>query len=152
KVDGTEIFGADQIPADTLLLRVVRSPYHRARFTFGDLEGFVAAHPGIHRVLTASDVPGINCYGVIPPFADQPVFAEGEARFRGEAVAAVVGEPEAVEALDMAAFPVSWEELPALLTIDAATADNAAAIHGNRTGNVLTGGRVARGDVELGLS
>lgn len=152
KVDGTEIFGADQIPADALLLRVVRSPYHRARFTFGDLQGFAAAHPGIHRVLTARDVPGINCYGVIPPFADQPVFAEGEARFRGEAIAAVVGEPEAVEALDMAAFPVSWEELPAVLTIDAATADGAAAIHGNRIGNILTGGRVARGDVELGLS
>ena len=45
-------------------------------FSFGDLEAFVAAHPGIHRVLTAKDVPGENRYGVIPRFADQPVFAE----------------------------------------------------------------------------
>ena len=72
---------------------------------------FVAAHPGIHRVLTARDIPGENRYGVIPRFADQPVFAEVEARFRGEAVAAVVGEAEAIEALDLASFPVTWEEL-----------------------------------------
>ena len=50
---------------------------------------FTAAHPGIVRILTAKDIPGENCYGVIGRFADQPVFTEVEARFRGEAVAAV---------------------------------------------------------------
>jgi CO/xanthine dehydrogenase Mo-binding subunit/aerobic-type carbon monoxide dehydrogenase small subunit (CoxS/CutS family) len=152
KVDGTEMFGADEFPANGLLLRAIRSPHHRARFAFGDLDAFVAGHPGIARVLRARDVPGINCYGVIPPFADQPVFAEGEARFRGEAVAAIVGDPGAVEALDLAAFPVTWEELPAHLTIESALAADAFPIHGNRAGNILTGGRVARGDVEAGLA
>ncbi len=152
KVEGTDIFGADEAPAEALLLRAVRSPFHRARFSFGDPGGFRAAHPGIHRVLTAKDVPGINCYGVIPPFADQPVFAETEARFRGEAVAAVVGEATAVEALDLADFPVRWEELPPLVDIDAALEDGAPLIHANRPGNVLTRGHVQRGDVEAGLS
>ncbi|HEX6103311.1 MAG TPA: 2Fe-2S iron-sulfur cluster-binding protein, partial [Alphaproteobacteria bacterium] len=69
KVEGTDIFGADEAPADCLLLRAVRSPFHRARFRFGDLDAFVKAHPGIHRVLTAKDVPGVNRYGVIPAFA-----------------------------------------------------------------------------------
>src|SRR5208337_2724482 len=101
-----------------LVVYAIRSPFDRARFRFGDLDAFVAARPGIHCVLTAKDIPGVNCYGVIPRFADQPVFAESEARFRGEAVAAVVGEAEAVEGLNPAAFPVSWEELPALRTID----------------------------------
>ena len=122
KVDGTEIFGADEIPREALVVRAIRSPHQRARFRFGDLDAFVAAHPGIHRVLTARDIPGENRYGVIPRFADQPVFAEVEARFRGEAVAAVVGEAEAIEALDLASFPVTWEELPALTTIAAALA------------------------------
>ena len=99
KVDGTEIFGADEIPAGTLVVRAIRSPCQRARFRFGDLDAFVAAHPGIHRVLTARDIPGENRYGVITRFADQPVFAEVETRFRGEAVAAVVGEAEAIAAL-----------------------------------------------------
>src|SRR6266852_3244095 len=129
KVEGTEIYGADQIPAGALALRVVRCPYHRAKFRFGDLEAFVAAHPGVEAVLTSKDVPGEDCYGVIPRFADQPVFAHEEARYRGEAVAAIVGEAEAIEELDTATFPVSWEELPALRTIDEALAPGARLIH-----------------------
>ena len=154
KVEGTEIYGADEIPVETLALRVIRCPYHRARFRFGDLEAFVAAHPGVEAVLTSKDVPGEDCYGVIPSFADQPVFAheEAEARFRGEAIAAIVGQPEAIENLDTAIFPVSWEELPALRTIDEAVAPGAPLIHPNRAGNVLTGGRVVRGDVEKALA
>ena len=68
--------------------------------------GLSRAHPGVTLVLTAKDVPGIDCYGVIPRYADQPVFAHREARFRGEAVAAVVGDADALEALDLAEFPV----------------------------------------------
>jgi aldehyde oxidoreductase len=152
KVEGTDVFGADEAPADCLLLRAVRSPFHRARFRFGDLDGFLQAHPGLHRVLTARDVPGVNCYGVIPAFADQPAFAIEEARFRGEAIAAVVGESAAVETLDLASFPVEWEELPPLATMDAALADEAPLIHPGRPQNVLTRGRVVRGDVEAGLA
>jgi len=152
KVDGTEIFGADEIPIGALVVRAIRSPYHRARFSFGDLDAFVAAHPGIHRVLTAKDIPGENRYGVIPRFADQPVFAKVEARFRGEAVAAVVGEAEAIEALDYANFPVAWEQLPGLTTIAAALAPDAERIHPGRENNVLVRGRVVRGDVERALA
>ncbi len=152
KVNGTEIFGADQIPHAALVVRAIRSPHQRARFRFGDVDAFVAANPGIHCVLTAKDIPGENCYGVIPRFADQPVFAEVEARFRGEAVAAVVGESEAIEALDLANFPVTWEQLPALTTIAAALAPNVERIHSNRENNVLVRGRVVRGDVESALA
>ena len=121
-------------------------------FSFGDLDAFVAAHPGIHRILTAKDIPGENRYGVIPRFAEQPVFAEAEARFRGEAVAAVVGEAEAIETLDCASFPVTWEELPALTTIAAALAPDAVRIHPSRENNVLVRGRVVRGDAEKALA
>ena len=152
KVDGTEIFGADEIPAGALLIQAIRSPYQRARFRFGDLDAFLAAHPGIQRVLTAKDIPGENCYGVIPRFADQPVFAEVETRFRGETVAAVVGEAEAIETLDLASFPIAWEELPALTTMAAALARGAEPIHPHRPNNVLVRGRVVRGDVEKALA
>jgi aldehyde oxidoreductase len=152
KVDGTEIFGADESPARALVVRAIRCSYHRARFRFGDLEAFVREHPGILRILTAKDIPGENRYGVIPPFADQPVFADAEARFRGEAVAAVVGEAEAIEALDLTKFPVTWDPLPALTTIAAALVPDAPRIHVNREGNVLVRGRVVRGDVEKALA
>jgi CO/xanthine dehydrogenase Mo-binding subunit len=102
--------------------------------------------------LTAKDVPGINCYGVIPRFADQPVFAHREARFRGEGVAAVVGETDSLEALDLMEFPVCWEELPALQTIDEALAADAPLIHAQRDANILVRGRVVCGDVEKALA
>ncbi|MBZ5655610.1 MAG: molybdopterin-dependent oxidoreductase [Acidobacteriia bacterium] len=152
KVEGSEIFGADETPAGALAVRAIRCPYDRARFQFGDLAAFVQENPGIEAVFTARDVPGKNCYGVIPRFADQPVFAETEARFRGEAVAAVVGEAAAVEDLDAAQFPVRWEELPALREIDAALASDAMLLHANRAENVLVCGRVVRGDVERALA
>jgi aldehyde oxidoreductase len=151
KVDGSEIFGADETPASALAVRAIRSPYHRARFHFGDLSAFVRDHPGIEAVFTAKDVPGKNCYGVISKFADQPVFAEGEARHRGEAIAAVAGETAAVEALATADFPVRWEELPPLSDIDAALATGARLIHENRPGNILVRGRVVRGDADKAL-
>jgi len=151
KVDGREIFGADETPGGALGLRVVRSPYPRARFHFEELEAFKDSHPGICLVLTANDVPGIDCYGVIPRFADQPIFAHTEARFRGEAVAAIVAEADALEALDLFSFPVRWEELPSIQTIDEALHPNAKKIHANREQNVLVRGRVVRGDVEKAL-
>ena len=152
KVEGRDPFGADAFPADALVIRVVRSPHHRASFAFGDLHGYRAAHPGIAAILTARDVPGRNRFGVIPPFADQPVFAERDTRFRGEAVAAIVGEAKAVEALDLAAFPVTWTSLPAHLTTESALAAGADLVHAERAENILVRGRVVRGDVAAGFA
>jgi aldehyde oxidoreductase len=152
KVEGTEIYGADEIPTGALTLRAIRCPYDRARFRFSDLEAFVTANPGVEAILTAKDVPGEDCYGVIPRFADQPVFAHEEARYRGEAVAAIVGEAEVIESLDPANFPVCWEDLLGLKTIDEALAPGAPLIHPHRADNVLTRGRVVRGDVEKALA
>jgi aldehyde oxidoreductase len=152
KVLGQEIYGADQWPADSLVLRVVRSPYHRAAFRLGELESFVVAHPGIRAVFRARDIPGENCFGVHPLFADQPVFAEKEARFRGEAVAAIVGDADAVAHLELAKFPIEWEELQALTSVEAALSAIAPKVHGQKPDNVLVRGRVVRGDVDKALA
>lgn len=152
KVEGTEIFGADEVPTGSLGVRVIRCPHHRARFELGDVDSFVETHSGVAAVLSAKDVPGIDCYGVIPRFADQPVFAHREARFRGEAAAAIVGETDTLEALNLAEFPIRWEELPPIRTIDEGLAADAEQIHAHRGGNILVRGRVARGDVEKAIA
>jgi aldehyde oxidoreductase len=151
KVLGTDIYGADEWPKDALVLRVIRSPHAHAEFCFGDFERFLREQPGIHAVLTARDVPGKNCYGVHPRFADQPVFAEGVTRFRGEAIAAVVGEASAMAIFDPASFPVRWKALPSIATPEAAQVRGAAAVQDSRPDNILVRGSVIHGDVENAL-
>ena len=63
-------------------------------------------------------------------------------RYRGEAVLALVGTHEAVEAVRAADLPIVWEPLPALHGIEAALADGAPAIHARKPDNILTRGVV----------
>ena len=152
KVKGTDIFGADGFPSDALVARVIRSPYPRAAFEFGDLDAFVDSHEGLVAVFTAKDIPGRNWFGVIAPLADQPVFAERETRYRGESVAMVVGEPAAMEALDLSTFPVVWQELAPLMSPEEALSDGAPLLHPSREQNVLIRGLVERGDLEAAFA
>ena len=152
KVTGSEKFGADGFPADALSVLVVRSPHHHAGFAFGDVEAWRRANPGVVAVFTAGDIPGRNCFGVIPPFADQPALAEGRARFRGEAVALVAAERTAALTLDLSTFPIAWTEVAHVLLPGDAQAAGAALLHGTRAGNLLTSGFVERGDPDAELA
>ena len=60
----------------------------------------------------------------------------------------IVGETEAMAALDVAAFPLTWTELPAVMSLDEARADDAPRLHEGRDGNVLVRGNVRRGDLD----
>ncbi len=152
KVDGTLKYGNDTIPADALYVRVIRSPHHFAEFSIGDKQAFVSAHEGVEAFMDASDIPGKNCFGVIPPFADQPVFAKGVARWRGEAVAAVVGDEATVRAFSDDDFPVSWQPQSHALLPHEAMNGNLKNLHEGREGNLLVEGYVEKGAVEAGLS
>ncbi len=151
KVSGSDVFGDDGAPEGALTVRIVRSPHHSATFELGDLEGYVSDHPGIECFLTAADIPGENVFGVIPPFADQPVFAQGHCRFRGEAIAAVVGEAEFIRKLDLGRFPVVWTPRPDVMTVGDAQAPGAPALFEDRTGNSLISGFVQSGDLDAGF-
>lgn len=151
KISGRELFGDDVAPAGCLEVLVIRSPHPRATFTFGDLAAFARA-VGLEAVLTARDVPGTNLFGVIPQFVDQSVFAEGAVRFRGEAIAAIVAQPEVLAALDPGDFPVTWTELPAAQDMPTAKSPQAAQLHEGRDGNIMCGGFVACGDAAGALA
>jgi len=152
KVVGTESYGADAFPDDTLAVLVIRSPHHHGKFAFGDLDVFVKHTPGVVAVFTARDIPGKNRFGVLPPFADQPALADGYARFRGEAVALVVGEPEAIADVDPSDFPIFWTEKPALMEPAAAAAPGAQLLHEDRAGNLLVAGLVEHGDPDAAIA
>ncbi|RBI76897.1 aldehyde oxidase [Roseovarius sp. TE539] len=141
KVDGTERFGADHAPDGTLLVRALRAPSAPAAFTFGDISRWCAAQAGPVHVFTASDIPGENRYGVIPPFADQPALAETHVRLRGEAVALIAGEAAIVEALDLSTFPITWSDM-----------NGKAPVHADRPDDILITGRVSRGDAATAIA
>lgn len=149
---GDEKYGADSFPPDALAVLAVRSPHYHAKFSIGDIDAWKKINSGIVAVFTAADILGINRFGVIPPFADQPALAEREVRFRGEAVAVIAGERDAIANLDLTSFPVSWTELPHVLQPGQACAEGAQLVHESRAGNILTEGFVEQGDPEAALS
>ena len=146
QVTGAEVFSADHAPADALWLRAVRAPYHSATFRLGRFDALYAKYPGLVKVMTADDVPGINGYGVYPDVRDQPVLAAGEVRFRGEAVVALVGDREAVFAVHDADVPITWTPREPLLDMDSALADGAHQIHADKPGNIMARGYCEKGD------
>ena len=152
KLTGSERFGADAAPEDALWLRAVRSPHARARFALGSFAPLRARYPGLVRVLTAADIPGSNRFGIYPTGKDQPALAEGEVRFRGEAVLALVGDAATLEAITDDDLPIAWERLPPVTGVAAALAPGAPALHADKPDNVLITGRVARGDVERAIA
>lgn len=152
KLTGAARYGADVVPEDALWLRAIRSPHAHARFVLGDLEPLRRAWPGLRAILTAADVPGHNGFGIYPDLKDQPVFADGLVRYRGEAVLALVGDRDTVEAIPDRDLPIRYEPLAALHDVDAAEAEGAPQLHADRPGNLLIEGRVRRGDAVTALT
>jgi xanthine dehydrogenase large subunit len=97
------------------------------------------AVPGVVRVLTGADVPGVNDAGMKH---DEPLFPD-EVMFHGHAVAWVLGETLEAARLGAAAVEVELDEQPSLITLREAIA--ADSFHGARP-VMLTG------DVEAGFA
>ena len=152
KVDGTELFGADRAPADALWVRAVRSPHASATFTLGDFSELHAKHPGLVKVLTAADVPGNNGYGIYPDIKDQPALADGQVRFRGEPVVALVGDHAAVYGIRDEDVPIDYELREPIVGFDAALAGDAHRIHDNYENNILAHGYVRKGDAAAAMN
>jgi len=152
KLTGVERFGADDFPADCLVLRAVRSPHPHARFKLGDFAPLFAKYPGLVEVLTAAHIPGQNLYGIYPTGKDQPVFAQRHVRYRGEAVCALVGDGATIAAIRDEEVPIAWDVLPAISGIDAALDPDAPRLHQGSPGNILIEGRLVAGDIDRTLA
>ena len=73
-------------PEGTLHLAIGQAPKARGKLLSLDVSA-VRAVPGVVAVLTAADIPGPN--DVSPAFGDDPMFAERDIGFHGQAVFAV---------------------------------------------------------------
>ncbi|MFJ5914641.1 xanthine dehydrogenase molybdopterin binding subunit [Streptomyces ardesiacus] len=139
-VTGTALYTDDlvQRTKDVLHAYPVQVMKARGRVT-AVRTGAALAVPGVVRVLTGADVPGVNDAGMKH---DEPLFPD-EVMFHGHAVAWVLGETLEAARLGAEAVEVELDELPSLITLqDAIAADS---YHGARP--VMT-----HGDVDAGFA
>ena len=97
--------------SDVLTAWPVQSEHAHALVTL-DVEGALDV-PGVVRVLTAADVPGVNDAGVKH---DEPLFPS-EAMFHGHALAWVLAETAEAARLGAAAVRVDSQPLPSIVTV-----------------------------------
>lgn len=131
----------DDLPDPPGLLHafVVPSPHPSARIVARD-GARALAQPGIHAVLFAHDVPGHVHIG--PIVQDEDVLADEAVHCVGQAVALVVGTSREACRKAAAVVDVTYEPLPAILTLDDAIA---------RESFQGTPHRIRRGDVDQAL-
>jgi len=119
-VSGTAQYIDDlAMPANTLVLLIAQSPHAHARIINMDLDA-VRSADGVVRVLTAQDIPGIN--DCSPLAGDDPVFAEDSVNYVGQSIFAIAAIDMASARAALAHAKITYEVLPAILTIDEAMA------------------------------
>ncbi|HET7689968.1 MAG TPA: molybdopterin cofactor-binding domain-containing protein [Nocardioidaceae bacterium] len=139
-VTGQALYTDDlvQRTANVLHAWPVQAPHAHARITSLDPTPAYDV-PGVVRVLTGADVPGVNDAGVKH---DEPLFPD-EVMYHGHAVCWVLGESLEAARLGALAVEVGYEPLPSIVTIREAIAAE------SYQGMPLC---VQRGDVATGLA
>ena len=128
-------FEADEFGEDTMLHGAfVFAPVPHARINAVDSSAAENA-PGVVRIVTHKDVPGLNKIGTWTP--DQPVFCSDEVRFLGDFVAMVVADtPEHARAAAKL-VTIDYTELPGIYTIAEGVNANSYIVRtGRETGDV----------------
>ncbi|KQZ89498.1 xanthine dehydrogenase [Phycicoccus sp. Root563] len=138
-VTGLALYTDDLVQRTHAVLHAhpVQAPHAHARVT-GLRTAPALDVPGVVRVLTADDVPGVNDAGVKH---DEPLFPS-EVMFHGHAVCWVLGETLEAARLGSLAVEVDYEPLPSIVSVrEAIEADS---FQGARP-------KVERGDIDAGF-
>jgi len=148
KVIGTAIYAGDIKMPGMLYGKALRSEYAHAKILSIDTSAAEAV-PGVHAVITAKDVPGINRFGLA--ILDQEVLASDKVRMMGDQVALVAAESLEICEEAIEKIKVEYEELPGVFTIEEAMAPGAPLVHEDVPGNILQHTKVRKGNVEEGF-
>ena len=150
-VTGGAQFADDIILPRMLHAKMVRSTQPHALLRNVDCSRALAL-PGVVAVAAGADLP--VRYGILPSSPDETVFAVERVRYVGDPIAVVAADDEltAEEAAD--AVDVTYETLPAVMTIDAALRGDLPKLHDNprRTNNVHKEVHLEFGDMTAGFA
>ena len=127
KVTGAAEYCVDVTMPGMAHAKVVRSDRAHARITGIDVDEALAA-PGVVAVVTADDISSLHArFGHI--ITDHWILATDKVRYYGEPVAVVVAETVAAAADAVELVRVSYQDLPAVMDVEAALADGAPLVH-----------------------
>ncbi|MGO9120830.1 MAG: molybdopterin-dependent oxidoreductase [Desulfomonilaceae bacterium] len=147
KATGRLIFADDLYFDDMCYGAALLSDLPHARIKSMDT-GKAEAMPGVIRVLTAKDIPGINKFGLI--HADQPVFAEDKVRFVGDTLALVIADIEENARKALRLIHVDLDELPVVASPDEALEKSEwPPVH--ESGHILKRVTHSKGDIKEGF-
>ena len=155
KASGRAQYIADLVRPGMLHGAILASPHAHARILGYDVAAALAL-PGVACVVTGADI-GAHRFGAF--IKDEPVLAQGKVRYVGEPVCAVAAEDEATAREACRLIEVAYEELPAVLSPEAAMAAGAPLVHDdcqgyfritktNCGGNLAWETRFEEGDVD----
>lgn len=149
KVTGQALYVEDMAIPDRLYVKVVRSPHHHARLCGLDVSR-AARLPGVRRILTWADIPGINGF---PDYSvEEPVLTPVGATLRmlGAPIALVVAEsPEQGQAA-LEAVQADLDPLPYTFEAEEALRPGAYPIAGEA--NVLATYQIKHGDLQAAFA
>lgn len=143
KVTGDLLYPSDLHFDNQLYIRILRSKYPYAKIKSIDTSE-AEKLPGVVKVLTHKDVPGVNGFGIA--VQDQPVFCYDYVRYQGDAIAAVGSETEEIARKALALIKVDYEVLEPVSRPEDALKPDAPKLHKN--GNILNEKHFSKGNVE----
>lgn len=122
----------DRIPANTCVIKMLRSPHAHALITHLDVSK-AQALPGVVHVITHKNCPDIyytpgGQSAPEPSPLDRRMFGK-KVRHVGDRVAAVVAENEAIALKALSLISVEYDVLKHVLSVDEAKADGAPLVH-----------------------
>jgi len=135
KVTGRAVYGAD-LPLPRLAHgRILRSPYAHARIVSIDTSA-AEALPGVLAVITSKDLPDIQAFAKLGELGEvnlahlsANVLARDKVLYTGHAVAAVAAANVHVAEEAVRLIRVTYEELPPVMDVRGAMADDSAILH-----------------------
>src|SRR5436190_5489446 len=141
----------DDMTVPNMLYGAVRLTDHpRAKVLKIDATRALALE-GVHRVVTAKDVPGERYVGLIEK--DWPVYVAigEETRCSGDIIASVVADTQRLARKAAALIDIEYEVLKPVTSPQEALEPGAPLIHPKRGTNLLSKSKLKRGDVEEGF-
>jgi len=149
KTLGTGQYVDDMKIPDMLYAAVMRTPLARARIMAVNVDA-ARALEGVATVMTAAEIPGQRLWGHLKKDWPAMIAIGEESRYIGDALAIVAAKTKKIARQAVDLIRVEYEELPPILSPQAAMAPEAPWIHPD--GNILSRVEFSRGDVRQAIA